>query len=148
LSIPFIIDFLLTLFLRHKFTLRVTLSWLKVPSYTLVILEDPVGSLGNGKMVLFIAALSAIVALTSASPVATQNFAVGQTVKTSSGVITGHAAKNRTEVSEYLGIPFAKPPVGDLRWKAPVKYVGDAPINASSYVSSTLNRRETLLTRI
>jgi cholinesterase len=93
-------------------------------------------------MVIFIVALSAIVALASTSPLSqrgAQNFAVGQTVKTTSGVITGHAAKNRTGVSEYLGIPFAKPPVGDLRWKAPVKYVGDAPINASTYVSLTPN---------
>jgi cholinesterase len=99
-------------------------------------------------MVLIVAALSAIVALALASPLNQRStFAIGQTTKTTSGVVTGHAAKNRTEVSEYLGIPFAKPPVGDLRWKAPVKYVGDAPINASSYVSLTLNREGTLLIR-
>lgn len=87
-------------------------------------------------MVLFIAAFSALVALAAASPLNQRStFAVGQTLKTTSGAVTGHAAKNRTEVSEYLGIPFAKPPVGDLRWKAPVKYVGDAPIDASKYVS-------------
>ncbi|TLD35340.1 hypothetical protein E2P81_ATG11459 [Venturia nashicola] len=85
-------------------------------------------------MVFFAAALSALVAFAAASPVAPRStFAIGQTLTTTSGVIKGHAAKNRTEVSEYLGIPFAKPPVGDLRWKAPVKYVGDAPIDASKY---------------
>jgi hypothetical protein len=92
-------------------------------------------------MVFFVAALSAIVALASASPVNTRvtlNWSGGQTVQTTSGVVTGHAAKNRTEVSEYLGIPFAKPPIGDLRWKAPVKYTGNGPINASTYVSSRL----------
>lgn len=99
-------------------------------------------------MVLFVAALSALVALTSASPVYQRStFAIGQTLKTTSGVVTGHAAKNRTEVSEYLGIPFAQPPIGDLRWKAPVKYVGDAPINASKYVSLMLHQGEALLTK-
>ncbi|KAJ0114230.1 carboxylesterase [Diaporthe amygdali] len=36
---------------------------------------------------------------------------VGQAVDTSSGRIIGHAASNATEVSEYLGIPFAQPPM-------------------------------------
>lgn len=92
-------------------------------------------------MVLLIAALSALIALASASPVNQRSgFAIGQTLKTTSGVVAGHAAKNRTEVSEYLGIPFAQPPIGNLRWKAPVKYVGDAPINASKYVRLMLDR--------
>ena len=34
------------------------------------------------------------------------------------GVIEG-LYNTRTELSEYFGIPFAKPPVGDLRWRAP-----------------------------
>lgn len=44
---------------------------------------------------------------------------VGQAVNTTSGLITGHAAKNATGVSEYLGIPFAAPPVGNLRFQPP-----------------------------
>lgn len=99
-------------------------------------------------MVHFVAALLFLVALVAASPVNQRsNFAIGQTLTTSSGVVTGHAAKNRTEVSEYLGIPFAKPPVGDLRWKAPVKYLGDAPINASKFVSWMLDAGVPLLTK-
>ncbi|KAK9788217.1 hypothetical protein AB5N19_02966 [Seiridium cardinale] len=58
---------------------------------------------------------------------------VGQTVKTTSGPATGHAAPNRTEVSEYLGIPYAKPPVDDLRWQPPVQYLGLAPIDATKF---------------
>jgi hypothetical protein len=64
---------------------------------------------------------------------------VGQEVKTTSGVVVGHASKNRTEVSEYLGIPFAKPPVGPLRWAAPQKYNGTGVINASSFVSTFIH---------
>jgi cholinesterase len=64
---------------------------------------------------------------------------VGQTIKTTSGAVTGHAAKEKTQVSEYLGIPFAKPPIGELRWAAPVKFSGSGNINASQYVSTPKN---------
>lgn len=39
-------------------------------------------------------------------------------VKTENGIIEGLPAGNQS-VSIFKGIPFAKPPVGDLRWKAP-----------------------------
>src|SRR5436190_829335 len=39
-------------------------------------------------------------------------------VRTHSGLVTGTAAK-LPGVRAYLGIPFAAPPVGDLRWRAP-----------------------------
>jgi cholinesterase len=60
---------------------------------------------------------------------------VGKPVKTSSGTVVGHAAALRTQVSEYLGIPFAKPPLGKLRFAAPQKFKGNGTINASKYVS-------------
>lgn len=44
----------------------------------------------------------------------------GQPVKTITGTVLGQESARRSLVSEYLGIPFAKPPVGDLRWAAPV----------------------------
>jgi cholinesterase len=47
-------------------------------------------------------------------------FSVGQAVKTGSGVVTGRASPWHNNVSEYLGIPFAKPPIGQLRWAPPV----------------------------
>jgi hypothetical protein len=61
---------------------------------------------------------------------------VGQAVGTSSGTIIGHAATNRTAVSEYLGIPFAQPPLGNLRFAAPVPFKGNgSSITAAQYVS-------------
>jgi hypothetical protein len=61
-------------------------------------------------------------------------FQVGQGVQTTSGFVFGHAAKTATDVSEYLGIPFAQPPVGDLRFAAPQPYKGIGNITASNYV--------------
>ena len=56
-------------------------------------------------------------------------------VNTSSGLISGHAATNRTQVLEYLGVPYAQPPVGQLRFAPPQPYSSSQPFNASSYVS-------------
>ncbi|CAG8950196.1 hypothetical protein HYFRA_00008433 [Hymenoscyphus fraxineus] len=78
-----------------------------------------------------------VAALTLAGPLtdrqATSNWTIGQTVQTSSGPVAGHAARNQSGVSEYLGIPFAQPPIGDLRFAAPVKYTGDATLNGTSF---------------
>ena len=59
----------------------------------------------------------------------------GQPVRTSSGTVIGKAAANRNQVSEYLGIPFAQPPVGNLRFAAPQPYVGLGAVNATQFVS-------------
>ena len=64
-----------------------------------------------------------------------QGFKIGQTVKTTSGDISGQPSSWKLEVSEYLGIPFAEPPVGKLRWAAPVATKGfGKAINATEYV--------------
>jgi cholinesterase len=60
---------------------------------------------------------------------------VGQAVNTTSGTIIGHAATNTTQVSEYLGIRYAEPPVGDLRFAAPKAYKSNATYNAVNFVS-------------
>ena len=60
--------------------------------------------------------------------------AVGATVTTTSGKVTGHAARNRTAVSEYLGIPYAQPPIGDLRFAVPRTYNFSQAITAAAYV--------------
>lgn len=70
------------------------------------------------------------------------NWTIGQPVRTTSGLIHGHAALNKTEVSVYLGIPYALPPVGDLRWEAPKEYTGNASLSGSSFVSSKFSYYE------
>ena len=40
------------------------------------------------------------------------------TVKTEQGKVTGKTI-NDGKVKAFLGLPYAAPPVGDLRWKAP-----------------------------
>src|ERR1700709_2288095 len=62
------------------------------------------------------------------------NWTGGQAVQSSSGPVSGHPASVNKDVSEYLGIPYAVPPVGDLRWTAPQPLNGTAPINGTSFV--------------
>ncbi|KAK9800153.1 hypothetical protein SCARD494_01946 [Seiridium cardinale] len=89
-----------------------------------------------------------LVPIALALPSASQTFfsrtsarwVVGQSVNTTSGSVIGHPASNNTEVSEYLGIPYAQPPVDNLRWQPPVAYTGTAPINGSAFVSKLLSR--------
>jgi cholinesterase len=62
-------------------------------------------------------------------------WSVGQSVHTSSGTVRGRAAPNATEVSVYLGIPYAKPPIGNLRFAPPQKYESDNGIDATDFIS-------------
>lgn len=62
------------------------------------------------------------------------NWTIGQTVQTSSGPVSGHSASNDSKVSEYLGIPFGQAPIGDLRFAAPVRFNGTAPLDGSDFV--------------
>src|ERR1700734_3883770 len=48
----------------------------------------------------------------------TVGFADSLTVKTEQGKAQGKAI-NDGKVKAFLGLPYAAPPVGDLRWKAP-----------------------------
>ena len=58
-------------------------------------------------------------------------------VKTSSGIVSGHPASNATDVSEYLGIPFAQPPLGKLRFQPPLPLTSPrSVVNGSNFVIS------------
>ncbi|KAB5585574.1 carboxylesterase [Coniochaeta sp. 2T2.1] len=65
-------------------------------------------------------------------------WSVGQAVNTTSGPVSGHGAANLTDVSEYLGIPYAEPPLGSLRFQPPVRYEGTTPINGTEFGPSCL----------
>lgn len=84
------------------------------------------------------AAISALAAteLAVASSFQQPAWKVGQSVKTSSGSVVGHASAWKPDVSEYLGIPFAQPPVGDLRWAAPKRFEGNGTIGAHKFSPS------------
>lgn len=77
----------------------------------------------------------ALATLAAAQPTI-QEWKVGQPVKTTSGTIVGQASSWQSGVSEYLGVPFAKAPEGELRWAAPQAITDDTKtINATKLVS-------------
>ncbi|KAF2162727.1 hypothetical protein M409DRAFT_31813, partial [Zasmidium cellare ATCC 36951] len=61
------------------------------------------------------------------------SWTIGQAVNTTSGLVHGHRAPNATLVSEYLGIPFARPPVDDLRFAPPVKYHNTSSVSGAAF---------------
>lgn len=68
--------------------------------------------------------------------------AQGVQVSTTNGLIEGHPAENRSDVTEFLGIPYAQPPVGELRFAAPRPYMGKTLYVASKFVSTTFIIRD------
>ncbi|KAL1865182.1 hypothetical protein Daus18300_007309 [Diaporthe australafricana] len=65
------------------------------------------------------------------------------TANTTSGLIIGHAAPNRSEATEFLGIRYAEPPVGPLRFAPPKRYNAPAGTvyNASNWGADCLSNK-------
>lgn len=61
-------------------------------------------------------------------------------VTTASGIVEGQIASDTDGVSEYLGIPYARPPVGRLRWAPPERFSGSSIIKATAFVGLTTRR--------
>lgn len=73
--------------------------------------------------------------LTQASPfVESRDTAVAaSSVSTTSGVIVGHAAVNKTGVTEFLGIPYAASTSGSQRWMPPQRFTSKKTFTAATY---------------
>jgi carboxylesterase type B len=71
-----------------------------------------------------------------------ETWTLGQEVGTQTGRIKGHAAAwpPGSGVSEYLGIPYAKVPVGSLRFAPPVLNKSNATFVADKYVRMPHNQ--------
>ncbi|OBT80099.1 hypothetical protein VF21_01075 [Pseudogymnoascus sp. 05NY08] len=61
---------------------------------------------------------------------------VGQGVYTQSGLVSGSAASKSPSVSVYRGIPYAQPPIGDLRFAAPLPFSGSPSIDGTKIGAS------------
>lgn len=48
-------------------------------------------------------------------------------------LVNGLIDANSTSVRQFLGIPFAQPPIGELRWEPPLTYKYSSPVNATAY---------------
>jgi len=100
--------------------------------------------------ILLLSALGATIDSLEDHPIISRHleWIVGQTVHTQSGPIGGRGASSATQVSTYLGIPYAKSPIGNLRFAPPERFESSTPISGSKFVSHSQHFFWILLTRV
>lgn len=69
------------------------------------------------RRVMFFASLSFLVLPAAVQGVQVRGAEV--VVETPQGTLVGEAAGPNSQIGAFLGVPYAKPPVGELRWRAP-----------------------------
>jgi para-nitrobenzyl esterase len=85
----------------------------------------------------FMRALHAITLLAAWLPLSA---AITEPVRTENGLLSGVAGAN-PEVRVFKGIPFAAPPVGDLRWRMPKPAANWEGVHAADKFSATCMQR-------
>ena len=105
-------------------------------SFAVASLCDPLQELPSSttRMTIYATVATALLLLSALrSVVATHEH---PEVNSTSGLIVGHRAQNRTKTFEFLGIKYGQAPVESLRFAAPIRYVAPAGTvyNASSWV--------------
>ena len=81
-----------------------------------------------------------VAAVIAASAIAVHAQGFPQVVQTDKGVVSGAPGSN-SAIMTFKGIPFAAPPVGDLRWKPPVAPAKwDGVLKADHYGNTCMQR--------
>lgn len=91
---------------------------------------------------LLLSGLIAVSPFASASTCTTDNLVI----KTSSGEVHGFINNTAPDVRQFLGIPYAEAPVGDLRFAPPQTKKRGAAINATYYGASCMQQTSTAKT--
>lgn len=76
-------------------------------------------------------------AIAATAPLQEDYSTCGKSVATTNGPIVGHVSSKSTDVCEYLGIPYALPPIGDLRFAPPREFTRNQTYVANEYVCKT-----------
>jgi carboxylesterase type B len=88
--------------------------------------------------------------LAAAVPITSDGSEALAGIRTTSGIVIGHKASwpENSDVDEYLGIPYAAPPLDNLRFRAPQPYKAkeDVNIEADDYVSISNKSDDTSIT--
>ncbi|KAL3471482.1 Alpha/Beta hydrolase protein [Aspergillus californicus] len=79
-----------------------------------------------------------VVAVPTSTP--RSNVGSGLLVETSSGLIKGFVNHTAPDVRQFLGVPFAEPPVGDLRFARPQSKKANGTVNAFKLPDSCMQQ--------